>query len=193
MLQTIRTDTRNIEALIEGLNQKIKQVLSPYENALELLKQIPGLSNKTVEDLVAETGLDMNVFPNEKHLCSWVGVSPGNNESAGKKKNGRTTHGNKQAKTTLTEAAWAAKNTKGSFYKARYHRIAARRGKKRAIIAVAHSILKSVYYILKYNVAYNELGEDYLNSQIEKSRKKYLISEFGKLGYSVMLTSKPVS
>ena len=86
LLQTIRTDTRNIEALIEGLNQKIKQVLSPYENALELLKQIPGLSNKTVEDLVAETGLDMNVFPNEKHLCSWVGVSPGNNESAGKKK-----------------------------------------------------------------------------------------------------------
>jgi transposase len=86
LLGTIRSNNRHIESLIEELNQKIRQMLSPYENVLELLKEIPGLSHKTVEDLIAEIGLDMEVFPSEKHLASWVGVSPGNNESAGKKK-----------------------------------------------------------------------------------------------------------
>ena len=86
LLGVIRSNSRHIESLIEELNQKIRHMLSPYENVLELLREIPGLSHKTVEDLVAEIGLDMNVFPSEKHLASWVGVSPGNNESAGKKK-----------------------------------------------------------------------------------------------------------
>jgi hypothetical protein len=86
LLQTIRQNTQHLEDQISGLNQKIKELLNPYENTLELLRQIPGLSTKTVEDLVAEIGLDMSVFPTEDHLCSWVGVAPGNNESAGKKK-----------------------------------------------------------------------------------------------------------
>jgi transposase len=86
LLQTIRSNTQHLESQISELNQKIKELLKPYENALELLKQIPGLSTKTVEDLVAEIGLDMNAFPTQDHLCSWAGVSPGNNESAGKKK-----------------------------------------------------------------------------------------------------------
>ena len=86
LLQTIRENNRHIEKLIDELDQQIKKVLSPYDNALERLREIPGLSRKTVEDLIAEIGLDMSVFPTEKHLCSWVGVSPGNNESAGKKK-----------------------------------------------------------------------------------------------------------
>ena len=194
LLGKIRSHNRHIESLIEELNQKIRHMLSPYENVLELLREIPGLSHKTVEDLIAEIGLDMEVFPSEKHLASWVGVSPGNNESAGKKKSGRTTHGNKQAKTTLTEAAWAATRTKDTFYHARYHRLAARRGKKRAIVAVAHSILKSVYYVLKYNVPYHELGADYLNSRMEKKRKKYLKAELEKMGYEVHLEPvKPLS
>jgi transposase len=86
LLQTIRNINRQIEKLIDELNQKIKEVLLPYDNALERLREIPGLSRKTVEDLIAEIGLDMEAFPTERHLCSWVGVSPGNNESAGKKK-----------------------------------------------------------------------------------------------------------
>lgn len=86
LLQTIRTNTRDIETLIEELNQKIKKALSPCENALERLREITGLSRETVEDLIAEIGSDMDVFPTEQHLCSGVGVSPGNNESAGKKK-----------------------------------------------------------------------------------------------------------
>jgi transposase len=86
LLRTIQEDTRHLEGLIAKLDQKIRQALEPYDNAVELLKGIPGLSDKSAEDLIAEIGLDMDVFPDEKHLCSWVGVSPGNNESAGKKK-----------------------------------------------------------------------------------------------------------
>ncbi len=178
--------------MIAKLDRKIRQVLEPYDNAVELLKEIPGLSDKAAEDLIAEIGLDMDVFPSEKHLCSWVGVSPGNNESAGKK-SGRTTRGNKQAKSTLTQAAWAASHAKGTFYKA--VTIAWPRGgaRKAAVMAVAHSILKSAYHVLKYNVPYKELGENHLKSQVEKKRKKYLTSELNKLGYLVMLNPKPVS
>lgn len=109
-----------------------------------------------------------------------------------KKKSGRTTHGNKQVKSVLTEAAWAASRTKDTFYTARYHRLAARRGKKRAIVAVAHSILKSVYHVLKDDVPYHELGAEYLNSRIEEKRRKYLQKELEKMGYEVQLELVPV-
>lgn len=157
---------------------------------MECLREISGLSRKTVEDLIAEIGLDMEVFAMAEHLCSWVGILLGNNESAGKK-SGRTTHGNKQAKTTLMEASWAASRTKNTFYNARYHRLAARKGKKRAAVAVAHSILKSVYHLLKDDVAYRELGADYLNSRMEDKRKKYLKKELEKMGYDVQLQTVP--
>ncbi len=94
----------------------------------------------------------------------------------------------------MVEAAWGASRTKDTFYHARYHRLAARRGKKKAIMAVAHSIIKSVYYVLKYNVPYHELGADYLNSRMEKKRKKYLKAELEKMGYAVLLEPvKPMS
>jgi hypothetical protein len=160
---------------------------------IELLKGVPGFNQKTVEDLVAEIGFDMSVFPTEKHLASWSGMSPGNNESGGKKKSGRITHGNKQVKRTLTESAWAATRTKKTFYSARYHRLAARRGKKRALIAIEHSLRKSAYHILKENVPYKELGYDYLNDKIEAKRKKYLKKELEKLGYQVQLSALDVT
>lgn len=191
MLQIIRQEIAGTQQTIESLTQRIKEVLSPYENALELLKKVPGISSKSVEDLVAEIGLDMGVFPTEKHLASWAGMSPGNNESAGKKKSGRTTRGNKQVKAVLTEIAWAATRTKNTFYHARYHKLAARRGKKRALIAVGHSILKSVYHILKENCDYKELGAEYLISRTEAKRKAYLKSELVKLGYAVELKELP--
>jgi len=191
MLQIIRQEIAGTQQTIESLTQRIKEVLSPYENALELLKKVPGISSKSVEDLVAEIGLDMGVFPTEKHLASWAGMSPGNNESAGKKKSGRTTRGNKQVKAVLTEIAWAATRTKNTFYHARYHKLAARRGKKRALIAVGHSILKSVYHILSDMSEYKELGAEYLISRTEAKRKAYLKGELGKLGYVVELKEQP--
>jgi transposase len=191
LLQAIKKDICSCESIIATLTERIKEMLSPYDNVLELLKEVPGLSTKSVEDLIAEIGLDMSAFPTEKHLSSWAGVSPGNHESAGKKKSGRTTHGNKQVKAVITEVAWAATRTKNTFYSARYHRLAARRGKKRALIAVGHSILKSVYHILSGKEHYRELGADYLNNKIEAKRKAYLKKELEKMGYKVELNSLP--
>jgi len=187
MLRLIKRDIAATDVIISEVDSKVREMLTPYDSVIELLKEIPGLNTKSIEDLVAEIGLDMSVFPNEKHLCSWVGIAPGNNESAGKK-SGRITHGNKSAKSTIVEAAWAATRTKNTLYSARYHRLAARRGKRRALIAIGHSILKSVYHILSTSSVYKELGADYVNLRAEAKRKSYLRKELEKLGYEVMLT-----
>ena len=193
LLQMIRKDIAKTQELVNELSERIKSILSKYENAIELLKEIPGFSTKVVEDLVAEIGLDMSHFPSEKHLASWAGVCPGNNESAGKKKSGRITHGNKQVKAVITEAAWAATRTKNTFFSERYHRIAARRGKKRALIAVGHSQLISVYLILSTGARYHELGAQYVQAKIERKRKNYLKAELQKLGFEVSLTKMQAS
>lgn len=109
------------------------------------------------------------------------------------KKSGRITHGNKQAKCTLVEIAWAATRTKNTFYSARYHKLAGRRGKKRALIAIGHSILKSVYHILSEGVEYKELGADYINSRLEAKRKAYLTKELEKLGCNVIIEETKAS
>ena len=176
LLQMIRKDIDQTQALVDDLSERIKRLLSKYENALELLKEIPGFSTKVVEDLISEIGLDMSHFPSEKHLSSWAGLSPGNNE---------------RVKAVITEAAWAATRTKNTFFSERYHRIAARRGKKRALIAVGHSLLVSVYLILSTGARYHELGAQYIQSKIEQKRKVYLSSELKKLGYNVSLTKVP--
>ena len=165
LLQMIRKDIDQTQSLVYDLSERIKSLLSKYENALELLKEIPGFSTKVVEDLVSEIGLDMSHFPSEKHLS--------------------------QVKAVITEAAWAATRTKNTFFSERYHRIAARRGKKRALIAVGHSQLISVYLILSTGARYHELGAQYMQSKIEQKRKVYLSSELKKLGYNVSLTKVP--
>ncbi len=186
MLQMIRKSIAQTQGLIDELSKRIKDILVKYDNVLELLKEIPGFNINVVEDLVSEIGLDMSAFPSEKHLASWAGICPGNNESAGKK-SGRITHGNKQVKAVLTEAAWAATRTKNTFFSERYHRISARRGKKRALIAVAHSQLTAAYLILSTGAKYHELGAQYMQAKIEKKRKVYLTAELKKLGYKVSL------
>lgn len=192
MLQTIRKEIEQTEAVIADLTSRIKVVLSPYGNVIELLQKVPGLSRKTVEDLIAGIGVDMEAFPTEKYLASWAGMCPGNNESVGKK-SGRTTHGNKHLKAVITEAAWVATRTKNTFYSARYHRLAARRGKKRALMAVGHSLLKSVWHILNDTCEYKELGAEYLTQRVEQKRKNYLKKEQGALGYQVKISRDDVS
>lgn len=189
MLQMIRKSIAQTQGLVDELSKRIKEILIKYDNVLELLKEIPGFNTKVVEDLVSEIGLDMSAFPSEKLLASWAGICPGNNESAGKK-SGRITHGNKQVKAVLTEAAWAATRTKNTFFSERYHRISARRGKKRALIAVAHSQLTAAYLILSTGARYHELGAQYMQAKIEKKRKLYLTAELKKLGYKVSLEKK---
>ena len=157
MIRIIRQDIRQTESLIKELDVEIEKQLLPYAQEIALLSQIPGVGEQTAGELISEIGVDMEVFATEKHISSWAGVSPGNNESAGKKKSGRTTHGNKQVKAILTESAWAASRTKDTFLSSKYKKLVGKRGKKRAVVAVAHAILVIAYHLIKEKTNFIEL------------------------------------
>jgi transposase len=157
------------------------------QDAVELLDTIPGVDTRTAEVIVAELGVDMSRFPTAKHAASWAGLSPGNHESAGKRYSGRTTKGNRALRSGLNQAAWAASRTKATYLSAQYHRLAGRRGKKRAIVAVAHSILVISYHILKRHQPYHELGGDYFDERKKESVAQRLTKRLEKLGYQVNL------
>lgn len=188
MLQELRRANKQKAEEIARMDAVIAQAVAPYRGVIERLCQIPGIQNRVCEELIAELGLDMSRFPSAKHLCKWAALCPGNNESAGKKMSSRTGHGNKYLRSILTEAAWAASKTKNTFYSERFTRIAARRGVKRAQIAIGHSILKAIYEILSTGKSYHELGGMYVPQKKEKQRKEYLSQELQKLGYKVTLT-----
>jgi transposase len=156
-----------------------------------LLDSIPGIDAHAAEMILAETGIDMGQFPTAKHLSAWAGVAPGNHQSGGKRYSGRTRDGNQQLQTILVQAAWAAVRTKGTFLKARYQRLAARRGKKRAIVAIAHSILVSIWHMLAQGVPYRELGADYFNQRSKDAKVAYLTRQLEKLtGGSVVVNAE---
>jgi transposase len=181
-----------LEGQIEQFNIRIEGCLRPFltDDQMERLDAIPGVNRRTIENVVAEIGADMSRFPDEEHLSSWAGISPGNEESAGKRTRNRTTKGNPWLRRALTEAAWAASHTKGSYLGARFRRLAPRRGKKRALIAVAHTILKVFYHLLKGEVDYTDLGADYFDRLKPEQYRRYLVKRLEGLGYNVTLTPK---
>ncbi len=164
MLQTIRSSISKTEEIVAVLEEQIDEKIAPYGMEKELLMSIPGVSKDGAIRIIAEIGTDMSQFPDEKHLASWAGLCPGSNESAGKNKSGRITHGNKYLRSLLVECGWAASRTKGTYMHAKYKSLVGRRGKKRAVIALGHKILIASYFIIKDKVAYKELGEDHLNN-----------------------------
>jgi len=178
---------------IDKLDREIDQRMEPYREESERLQSIPGLKKKTAESIVAEIGVDMNRFPSHCHLSSWAGVSPGNNESAGKRRSGKSTPGNRWLKGSLTEAAWAASKSKGTYLKARYHRLASRRGKKRACLAIGHTILIMAYHIIKEQCTYRELGADYFDRLNEVHIIRRLTSRIQVLGYHVSIERLPIA
>jgi transposase len=177
----------SIEETIERFNQQIQEYCSPFEKAVELLDTIPGVARQTAELIVAEIGTDMSRFPSANHLAAWAGVAPGNCESAGKRLSSKIRKGNNSLKVGLVQAAHAATRTKG-YLAAQYRRIAARRGKKRAIIAVAHSILKIAYHLILRQESYQDLGGNYFDKQKPEATKKRLVKRLQTLGYEVSLT-----
>lgn len=177
----------DINERIAEMDEEIKERMRPFEEDLERLETIPGVGRRTAETIIAEIGNDMSRFPSAAHLCSWAGIAPGNHESAGKRKSGRTRKGNKKLKSALTEAARAAARSKGTYLSAQYHRIAARRGANRAAVAVAHSILTSVYYILSRKEPYRDLGHEYLDKRKKEVVKKQAIMRLESLGYKVSI------
>ena len=186
----IEMSLRHLEFLAESiadLDERIDKATEPYRGEQELLMSITGVSKGTSESIIAEIGVDMNQFPSEAHLSSWAGVCPGNNESAGKRRSGKTTKGDTWLAASLLQAAWAASRTKKTYLKDKYHRIAARRGKKRAAVAIGHKILIYAYYVLRYRVPFHDLGEDYLHKMNTSVLQKKLIKRLEALGNKVIL------
>jgi len=171
MLNMILSSIENINDQIAQLEAQMDKYKLQYKEQIKLLQTIPGVSSKIATGMIAEIGTDMSQFPSHSHLASWAGVCPGNNESAGKKYSSKTTHGNKYLKTTLVEAAWAASRSKSYPILANKHRsIAARRGKKKATMAIAHKILTAAYHIMRDMQPYQPSVKD--KAIMEKRRLK---------------------
>ena len=151
-----------VEADLAILEQRMHKMLQPYRQQLTLLDEIPGVDLTLAAVIIAELGVDMTVFQSVSQLASWAGVCPGNNESAGKRKSSRAPKGNVYLKTALVEAAHSAARSKGTYLRDKFYRLKARRGYKRAAVAIAHKILVSIYHMLSQNVSYNDLGDLYL-------------------------------
>lgn len=179
-----------LEGHIGKLTARIAEVLPPpFEEAVDRLVTIPGVDRKAAENILAEVGADLEPFASAGHLASWVGVCPGNHESAGKRKSGRTTKGNAWLRVVLVQCAWAASRSKESYLRSLFGRLAGRRGKKRALVAVAHRLLAIIFNVLKKGEVYRELGLDYLSKPEDKERQAArLVKRLERLGYEVTMS-----
>ena len=177
----------HLEEAIQRLSQELEERLRPFEEDLNYLDSIPGIGRQTAEVLLAEIGWDMSRFPSEKHLASWAGMCPGNNESAGKRRNGKTRKGSRWLRQALIEAAHGAARTKNKYLKAHYHRVAAHRGKKKALVAVGHSILIITYHLLTRRQSYSDLGANYFDQRDRTAVQKRCVKRLEKLGFKVDL------
>ena len=178
----------SVEKPIEVLQQPIQQKLQPYTAKLALLDEIPGVDCILAAVIIAELGVDMSVFESVSQLASWAGVCSGNNESAGKRKSSRIPKGNVYLKTALVEAAHSAAKTKGTYLRDKFYRLKARRGYKRAAVAIAHKILVAIYHMLSQQVSYNDLGDLYLDNLNKHHLTRNLVHRLERLGYAVTLT-----
>jgi len=176
-----------LESQIERFTRRIEEVSRPFASAIEALTQVTGFEQRAAQNVVAEIGATMEPFPSEHHLASWSGVCPGSNESGGKRKSGKTSKGNRWLRSALVQAAWSAVRKKDSYFQAQYRRLAARRGKKRAILAVAHSLLTVIYHMLKTGSTFKDLGGDYFDKLNKNRLLPYLVRRIKDLGYQVTL------
>jgi len=180
---------QNIDHLakqIKKLDEEIEKKMVPFQKESKLIQTIPGISEVNASAILAEIGADMSQFPDEAHLSSWAGVCPGNNESAGKKKSGKTQKGNSFLKGTLTEAAWAASKTKKTSYNAFYHNLVRRKGKKKTLVALAHRMLIDIYFVLKTGETYQDLGAEAIHERTSRRKERSMIRSLEKAGYSVI-------
>jgi transposase len=179
-----------LERDVTRLDERITEHLAPFRAQHQLLMQIPGLDWVSAAAILAETGVDMSVFGSASRLAAWAGVAPGHYESAGRATGSGTRKGNLVLKSTLFAAASAAVKTKGSYYKDKYHRLRARRGPVRALLAIAHKLLIAVYHLLSSGEDFQELGETFLDRQARKRSTTKLVGRLNSLGYEVVLIPK---
>jgi transposase len=178
-----------LEKEIARVSERLGAIAPPsFRAAVEQLDAIAGVGERGARALLAETGTNMNRFPSHKHFASWAGRCPGNRESAGKRKSGKTPAANRHLDAVLTEMAHAAVRTKNSYFKSQYHRLAGRRGKKRALGAVKHSLLVTVYFMLRDNKPYKDLGANYFDKLNPQHQIHYHVRKLKELGHKVELT-----
>lgn len=187
-----------LEAAILRVNEQIRREVAegpdPFvREAMQLLQTIPGVGERVAEAIVSEIGVDMSRFPTDGHLASWAGMCPGNHESAGKRKSGKTTKGNIHLRAALTQAAWAATRSKQTYLAAQYRRMVKPKGKKRALVAVGHSLLVIAYHLLSRRASYQELGGEYFDRRNVEVQRMRLIRKLEALGVKVTIESLPVA
>ncbi|HKX16698.1 MAG TPA: IS110 family transposase [bacterium] len=188
MLLRMQLDhVRYLEQQLAALDAEVAKRLAPFEAHLNQLDTIPGVNQRTAENVVAVIGTDMTRFPSADHLVSWAGMCPGSNESGGKRRHSRTRKGNTILRSTLTQAGQAAGRTRNTYLGTAYHRIAARRGKKRAAIAVGRRILEIAYFVLRDGVAYEELGANYYDERKKTVVVRNAVKRLERLGYRVVV------
>jgi transposase len=177
-----------LEESLTEVGQEIERVITPFGEATTLLRTIPGVDQVAVATLVAEIGTDPERFPSAKHLASWAGLCPGNRESAGKRLGSKTMPGDSWLKAVLEEVAWAiARHKRDNYLTARYHRLARKRGKHKAAVAVMHSVLVIAYHILQEKRPYSDLGADYFDTLDKMRLERYYVNRLTSLGYEVTL------
>jgi transposase len=182
-----------LDESIERLSAAIEEQVAPFAAAVELLCTIPGVQRRAAEVIIAETGGDMTAFASAGHLASWAGVCPGNDESAGKRRSGRTRKGSKWLRGTLIEAARAAARTRDTYLNAQYQRVRARRGANKASLAVAHSLLVAIWHMLQTGETYLDPGGDYYTRRDPARTTRRLVTQLERLGYSVTIQEQQVA
>ena len=182
---TVEEAIKRVEAKI---GEEVEESADPFvKEAVRLLDTIPGVAQIAAEIIVSEIGVDMNQFASDKQLASWAGMCPGNNESAGKRRSGKTRKGNRYLRAVLVQAAWVASHQKETYLAAQYKRMVKRMGKKKALVAVGHTILVIVWHVLKKKTSYEELGGDYFDRRYKDQQKKRLIRQLESLGLKVTI------
>ncbi len=177
-----------LAALIAQIDHKVADHLEPFRDAVAQVSTVPGVRALAAPAILAEIGFDMSLFPSAGHLLAWAGLCPGNNQSADKRRHARLRKGSRWLKTTLIQSAWAAVRTKGTYYRAQYHRLAARMDKKKAICAVAAAMLTAIYHMLKDGTDHHDLGPDHFTLRSKQSRTNRLVKQLASLGYQVEIT-----
>jgi transposase len=188
LLSQLLTTIQMLERQTEDINMRLREHMRDHEELIVRLDEVAGIDEIIARAVVAEIGPDVKSFPTCEAMCSWSGVCPGNNESAGKRHSGKSPVRKHHLKTILVEAAQAAVKKKGSYYREKYYRLKARRGSKRAIIAIAHRILKAIYYIIKDGTRFRDLGEEYLRCRSKAVKLLQLKKQARVLGYQLVPT-----
>jgi transposase len=177
-----------LEAAIAEIDQQVEADFTPFRTAVKQLSSTPGVKALAAQVIVSEIGIDMSRFPSDGHLVSWAGICPRNDESAGKRRSNRLRKGAPWLKTTLVQCAWSAVRQKDTYLRAQFYHVKARRGPKKAIMAVAASILTAVYHMLKEGKTYQDLGPNHFQRRNKDQQKHLLVKRLADLGYAAVLT-----